>query len=85
MVFYSMYYNVLYMFKMKNAINFFFNNLTFIEKKTYLTVLAQYFAMTLSVFIPVKDDSKKAKVSFFSKPAHIKKNIIIVNEKNLYI
>ena len=49
------------------------------EKKTYLTVLAQYFAMTLSVFIPVKDDSKKAKVPFFAKPTHIKKNIIIVN------
>jgi len=49
------------------------------EKKTYLTVLAQYFAMTLSVFIPVKDDSKKAKVSFFAKPTHIKKNIIIIS------
>jgi drug/metabolite transporter (DMT)-like permease len=49
------------------------------EKKTYLTVLAQYFAMTLSVFIPVNDNSKKAKVSFFAKPAHIKKNIIIIS------
>jgi len=52
----------------------------YLEKKTYLTVLAQYFAMTLSVFIPVNDNSKKAKVSFFAKPAHIKKNIIIVKK-----
>jgi len=49
------------------------------EKKTYLTVLAQYFAMTLSVVIPVKEDSKKPKVSFFKKPGHIKKNIIIIS------
>ncbi|ORX78522.1 hypothetical protein BCR32DRAFT_295010 [Anaeromyces robustus] len=49
------------------------------EKKTYLTVLAQYFAMTLSIFIPIKDDSKKAKVSFFSKPMHIKRNIVIIS------
>jgi len=49
------------------------------EKKTYLTVLAQYFAMTLSVFIPVKDNSKKPKVPFFSKPTHIKKQIIIIS------
>jgi len=49
------------------------------EKKTYLTVLAQYFAMTLSIFIPINDSSKKAKVSFFAKPAHIKKNIIIIS------
>jgi len=49
------------------------------EKKTYLTVLAQYFAMTLSVVIPVKEDSKKKKVSFFAKPGYIKKNIIIIS------
>jgi drug/metabolite transporter (DMT)-like permease len=49
------------------------------EKKTYFTVLAQYFAMTLSVFIPVKDNSKKAKVPFIAKPTHIKYTIIIIS------
>lgn len=49
------------------------------EKKTFITVFAQYFAMTLSVFIPIGSKNPKSKTSFFSKPKHIKRNIIIVN------